>query len=209
MTDRLGADVPDWLCVSRETREALDSFVAMVRKWTPTINLVSKPSLPDLWQRHVLDSAQLFSLAAGRGGHWADLGSGGGFPGVVIAILAKERVPAFRVTLVESDQRKATFLSQVVRVLGLPALVRAERSEAIEPLQADIVSARALAGLDVLCGHADRHLRRDGLALFPKGAQAEQEIAAARKHWQFEVTRHPSHTDPDATLLAIKDISHV
>ncbi|MGL6209809.1 MAG: 16S rRNA (guanine(527)-N(7))-methyltransferase RsmG [Paracoccaceae bacterium] len=201
---------PDWLTVSIETYERLGVFATLVQKWNPAINLVSRASVSQLWDRHILDSAQIFELVAvPSDARWLDLGSGAGFPGLVVAILAAEHQPTLQVTLVESDRRKATFLSQAVRSLDLKAEVVAERVEVFPPNGADFLSARALAGLDVLCGYATRHLHPRGLAVFPKGAQVEEEIATAVKSWQFDVQRHQSRTDPTATILVMKDVRHV
>ena len=194
--------------VSRETSERLDRYAALLTRWNAKINLVSRASLAELWSRHIIDSAQLFALRPERAGHWADLGSGGGFPGLVIAILAAEAAPELRVTLVESDQRKAAFLATAARELDLRADVRAERIETLPPLGADVLSARALAPLDTLLGYAARHLAPAGRALFPKGARAAEEIAEARRHWRFDLIRHPSKTAPDSSILEIGAIAH-
>lgn len=209
MTHPGDVNVPDWLDASADTIDRLDQFVGLVRKWNPAINLVSKKSLPGLWDRHVLDSAQLFSQMPGAASHLADLGSGGGFPGMVLAILAAEKLPALRVTLVEADRRKATFLSEAARHLSLRCTVVAERIEDLPPLRADVLTARALAPLTGLCGFAHRHLAPDGLALFAKGAQVESEIAEARKSWSFRLNRVPSKSDQDATILSLCEIRHV
>lgn len=207
MTDRGRAAVLAALDVSRETIERLDTYVALLAKWNPAINLVARSTLPELWTRHILDSAQLLELAPERARHWADLGSGGGFPGLVIAILAAEKRPELRVTLVESDLRKAAFLNTVVREVGLSTVICAERIESLPPLKADVLSGRALAPLTDLLAHAERHLAEGGLALFPKGAAHKAEIAEALERWRFSVQKHPSRTDPEAVLLSIGDIA--
>lgn len=194
--------------VSRETEDQLRRFEGLVRKWNPAINLVSKASLDDLWTRHILDSAQLYTLTKPHG-HWLDLGSGGGFPGLVIAILAKGAGDELRLTLVESDQRKATFLREVTRELSLPVTVRTDRIEHCPPQSADILSARALAPLTTLLGYAARHLAPNGTAIFPKGASWQQEVEAARKDWHFDLHTSPSATDLDGAVLIVKAISHV
>jgi 16S rRNA (guanine527-N7)-methyltransferase len=195
------------LDVSRETTARLDTYAALLTKWNPAINLVAKSTLPEFWTRHILDSAQLLKLAPNSARHWADLGSGGGFPGLVIAILAAEKRPELQVTLVESDLRKATFLNTVVRETGLSTRVCAERVESLPPLKADVLSARALAPLGDLLAHAERHLAEGGLAIFPKGAAHESEIAEALERWRFSVQKHPSRTDSEAVLLCIGDIA--
>lgn len=192
--------------VSRETFEALQAFDALVRRWNPAINLVSKTTLPDLWVRHIADSAQVFALCPENAKKWVDLGSGGGFPGLVVAVLAKEKRPQLRVALVESDLRKATFLRQAVQTLGLSAEVISHRIEALPALKADVLSARALASLADLLGYANTHLQQDGVAIFPKGARFKEELAEARKSWNFDLEPNPSLSDPEAAILVIRNL---
>ncbi len=206
MTDEGRSAVLAALDVSRETVERLDRLVAALRKWNPVINLVARPSLDTVWVRHILDSAQLLDLAP-DGRSWADLGAGAGFPGLVVAILAAERRPGLRVTLVESDGRKAAFLAEAARLAGVAVEMVAARIEDVPPLGADLVSARALAPLTTLLAHAERHLAAGGIALFPKGARHAEEVAEALERWRFSVHKHPSATDPDAVVLCIGDIA--
>ena len=194
------------LCVSRETEERLGAFVDLVTRWTKRINLIAKASLPEIWTRHVIDSVQVFTLAP-TGHRWVDIGSGGGFPGIVAAICARDTRPDMRFVLIESDQRKAAFLRTAIRELGLSAEVIAARIESAEPQNADILSARALADLPALLEHAERHLAPGGCALFQKGAQWQKELAAARATWQFEAEAVTSVTNPDSVVLRIKGIS--
>lgn len=195
--------------VSRETLDRLARLEKLLAKWNPAINLVARSTLPQAWDRHILDSAQLFMLAPEPARHWVDLGSGGGFPGLVIACLAEELRPQLRVTLIESDQRKATFLRQAAADLGLDVRVLTERIESSAPQAAAILSARALAALPALLGFATRHLAPEGLALFPKGASWQEEVEHARKEWHFDLSTKPSVTDPQAVILAVKAITHV
>jgi 16S rRNA (guanine527-N7)-methyltransferase len=192
--------------VSRETFAALQSYEALVQRWNPAINLVSKSTIQTLWQRHILDSAQVFALGPANAQSWVDLGSGGGFPGLVVAILAKELKPDLRVTLVESDLRKATFLRQAAQTLGLSAVVLSKRIEAVDPLNANVLSARALAPLAGLLGFAQHHLSAQGTAIFPKGARFAEEIAEARKTWTFDVDIQPSLSEGEAAILVIRNI---
>jgi len=202
----MSAEILPDMDVSRETMERLSTFSDLVTKWTQRINLISSASTADIWTRHIVDSAQLFPLA-GPFRHWLDVGSGGGFPGIVIAILAAEKSPVSKVTLVESDQRKATFLRTASREIGLAANVLTDRIESIPSLDADVFSARALGSLDSLLGHAHLHLTPGGIALLPKGRNANAEIAAAQANWAFELARCPSITDPEAAILRIKGIA--
>ena len=134
--------------VSRETVERLETHVALLCKWNPRINLVAASTLAEVWTRHVADSAQLWPLRPPGARLWLDLGSGAGFPGLVVAALAAEEAPDLRVRLVESDARKAAFLATVAREADLPAEVLVERWQRLPPQAADVVSARALAPLD-------------------------------------------------------------
>lgn len=197
------------LDVSRETSEKLDSYVALIQKWNKAINLISRSSEADIWQRHIADSAQLAQHLPSGPRLWLDLGSGAGLPGIVLAIIAAEVAPSLRFELVEVDQRKATFLRQVSRELGLNVTVLTERIEALTPRLADVVSARALASLSDLCNFAERHLDADGIAIFLKGAGAETEIEVAQKKWSFNLESFPSKTSADALVLKLKKIRHV
>jgi 16S rRNA (guanine527-N7)-methyltransferase len=204
MTAPFSAD----LDVSRETTDRLRQLERLLIKWNPAINLVSKATLPQVWDRHIVDSAQIYRLAP-PASHWVDLGSGGGFPGLVIACLAAELCPNMKVTLVESDQRKATFLREAARELLLKTNVISARIETVDPLFADVLSARALAPLSDLLAYANRHMRPDGVALFPKGASWRDEVARAQEGWHFDCDTHPSATDPHGAILAVKAIRHV
>jgi len=195
--------------VSRETLERLSRLESLLVKWNPAINLVSRASLSTAWDRHILDSAQLFDLITDDARHWVDIGSGGGFPGLVIATLAADLRPNLAVTLIESDHRKCTFLRQAAAQIGITPTVLTTRIESAPPQDADILSARALSALPNLLSHARRHLSTHGLALLPKGATWQEEVEQARNEWHFDLTVHPSRTDPNAVILAVKDLSHV
>jgi 16S rRNA (guanine527-N7)-methyltransferase len=200
----------DRVCpVSRETLEALDHVVAAVEKWSRSINLVADADPAVIWERHVLDSAQLFPLGHSAASTWCDLGTGGGFPGLVVAIIGRERTPQQRFVLVESDRRKAAFLTLMARELGLNAQVAVERAERLEPHAALTVSARALAPLDRLLGWVDRHLAPGGIALLPKGRGFEAEIAAARRHWAFTVDPVPSMVSAQSRILRVTDLRSI
>jgi 16S rRNA (guanine527-N7)-methyltransferase len=191
--------LPDWLNVSRETHERLIAYCHLIEKWNKIINLVSKSSIDQIWQRHLLDSAQIYRFGA-PSGLWLDIGSGGGLPGIVMSILGAD------VVLVESDQRKATFLRETGRVLGLNLRVLNDRVTSISPMSAKTLSARALAPLTTLLDYAKYHLDESGVAVFSKGKSAAAEIDEARKAWRFECETNESLTDPLAAVLVIKDI---
>ncbi|MCA3506736.1 MAG: 16S rRNA (guanine(527)-N(7))-methyltransferase RsmG [Rhodobacter sp.] len=191
------------------TAERLRIFVALLTKWNAAINLVSATSLSDVWVRHVADSAQLLALVPPGRKRWVDMGAGAGFPGAVVALITADTPDAAEMVLIESDQRKAVFLSNVSRETGVPMVIHAERIEQVPPQQADIVSARALAPLRKLCDFADRHLAAGGAALFPKGGQYDAEVAQARRAWAFDLESHISTTDPTGTVLKLKDLRRV
>ena len=192
--------------VSRETLDRLQRYEELLRKWNKAINLVSASTIDDIWRRHILDSAQLVKHAPQHPQSWADLGSGGGLPGLVVACILHETSPATKVTLVEADMRKATFLRNALRELDLGSTVIAKRIESVPPLDAKIVSARALAALSPLLGYVHRHLSSDGTALLQKGQNAANEVQAAREDWIFDCTSHTSMTDSRASILEIKGL---
>lgn len=193
--------------VSRETIQDLEAFCALVTKWTPKINLIARGSAHDIWERHIVDSVQVYRYAPSSFKKWVDLGSGGGFPGIVMAVLAKVKQPDARFVLIESDQRKAAFLRTAIRELGVAAEVLAERIEAAPPQGADVVSARALTPLSSLLPLVVRHIAPTGLALLHKGKRAGQEVAEAQSQATFELEDHASITDPQARILAIQRIT--
>ena len=187
----------------------IEQFIELALKWNSAINLVGRSTAAQMWERHVIDSAQIFKCASETQRVWLDLGSGGGFPGIVIAVLAAEIFPQLRVSLVESDKRKAVFLSEAGRQLGLKLTVHANRIQDLEPQHADVVSARALAALEDLCAYATSHLNAGGVCAFPKGASAQEEIETARKTWSFNIDQVASITDSRASVLFLKDLKRV
>ncbi len=193
--------------VSRETIGDLQAFAALVLKWTRKINLISAKSEATLWDRHIVDSVQIYRYAPPQSRIWLDIGSGGGFPGIVAAIIGKYQHPEAQFILIESDQRKATFLRTVIRELGLAATVIDARIEDVPSVGADVVSARALGTLSMLLPLAMHHMQPEGVAILHKGRQADTEIADARQTWRFDLEEAASLTDPDARLLLIKRIS--
>lgn len=200
--------VPSWYAsdVSRETLEKLDAYAALIRKWTGKINLIARSTLNDLETRHIWDSAQVYS---GESGEWCDLGSGAGLPGIVVAILAQGNNTPLNMTLVESDQRKGTFLRTCARELHLSITVCAERIENTEAKPHQIVSARALADLDKLLALAKPHLAPDGTCIFMKGARWQEEINAAMQNWRFSYEAQRSNTDTNAAILRIRGLERV
>lgn len=196
----------DTLNVSRETSDRLRLLADLLCKWNPRINLVSKSTLNTLWTRHILDSAQIFDLVTHPVGYWVDIGSGGGFPGLVVAILAAEKDPGQKTTLIESDQRKCAFLRTVLRETGVNGTVLTKRIEQAPAQNADVLSARALADLTQLCEFSERHLQRNGTALFPKGVTWEKELRVAGESWSFSHEVITSKSEPEAVILKLGDI---
>jgi 16S rRNA (guanine527-N7)-methyltransferase len=192
--------------VSRETLDRLALYHDLLQKWAPAINLVGKESLSDAWRRHFWDSAQVFPLLPppppSRALRLVDLGSGAGFPGLVLAIMG-----AVEVHLVESDMKKCSFLREAARITGTEVTIWNRRIEGVEPLHADVVTARALAPLARLIGLAKPHLKPTGLGIFLKGRGVEQELTAIPKGATLVVDKVPSRSDPDSTILVVGGIS--
>jgi 16S rRNA (guanine527-N7)-methyltransferase len=191
--------------VSRETIERLRSFEAELRRWTLRINLIAKADIEHIWARHILDSVQILPLIPTATINGVDLGAGAGFPGMVLAIAR----PALRMTLVESDHRKAAFLQHIAAELGVAVRVIAARIETLSLPPVDFVTARALAPLDRLLELAAPLLAPEGFCLFPKGRQGETELTAASARWHMRVSREASRTDPDAVIFRLDGISRV
>lgn len=187
--------------VSRETLAMLEIHAELLKSWNRSINLVSAGTMEALWTRHFLDSAQLLRLAP-PARRWVDLGSGGGFPGAVVAIMARDKTET---VLIESDQRKAAFLRTLSRqTIGFEVL--SKRLENADPQFGDVVSARALAPLGTLLGHVHRHLKPEGRAILPKGKKVQAEIGQALEHWRFDCETYPSETNEEAVILSIGGI---
>lgn len=194
--------------VSRETFEALLRFETVFQKWNQRINLAAPSTLGDVWSRHIVDSAQLASLAP-QARKWLDLGSGGGFPGLVLAFLMKER--GGQIDLVESNRKKAGFLQAMVGEFGLPARVVPRRIEDAAGIvgQPDVVTARALAPLPLLLDLASPWLLEGATAFFHKGRDYRSEVEESCKRWSFRLVEYRSSTDSEGVLLEISSLSHL
>jgi len=188
--------------VSRETLARLEAYAELLRRWAGRINLVSRNTLGDLWRRHFLDSAQLLPLIPNKTLHLVDLGSGAGFPGLVLAILG---VPG--VELVESDARKCVFLREAARIANAPVTIVDSRIETVKAQTADVVTARACAPLDKLLPLAERFIGPNTVCLFLKGEHVEEELTAARREWRMSAVRHPSRADPRGVILKLEQIA--
>lgn len=190
--------------VSDAVLAKLQIYADLLVKWQAKINLVGPDTIPNLWSRHMLDSAQLAGLIPPHA-KVADLGSGAGFPGLVLAIMLKDQ--GIDVHLVESDQRKCAFLREVNRATEANATIHTARIEALEPLEADVVVSRALASLDKLLDYADIHRLSTGICIFMKGKQWHGELTDAQKHWTLGYNDHPSCTEPAGRILEFHTIA--
>ena len=190
--------------VSRETLKRLETFVDLLLQWQKTTNLISPATIPHLWTRHVADSLQLLELVP-HAKTWVDFGSGGGFPGIPVACVLADR-PGARVHLVESNGKKAAFLREAIRVTGVPAVVLAKRIEDCGDSfgdKVDVVSARALAPLKILCDQAFPLIAKGAVGLFPKGQDVAAELTDAAKYWRVEARTIPSRTSPDGCIVQV------
>jgi len=187
--------------VSRETLARLEAYAALLTQWSARINLVGHDTLPDLWRRHILDSAQLRACVPAIARNLIDLGTGAGFPGLVLAILG---VPG--VELVEADSRKSAFLREAARVTETSVTIRSCRIAAVPPHPADVVTARACAPLDRLLDLAAPFLARDTLCLFLKGERVEEELTLARKRWTMIASVEQSLSDRRGGILRLQQV---
>ena len=193
--------------VSRETFSLLERLGTIVEKWNKNINLISKSTVPNLWERHILDSVQIYYATQGNFKRWLDIGSGAGFPGLVVAILASEKSDDSEIVLVESDKRKCAFLHTVRRELNLNLSIINNRIDDCDVQNADIISARALANLTKLFELSFKHMCENTTFIFPKGRSWREEIVAAEKTWNFSWEAVNSITDSQAVVLKIGELS--
>lgn len=199
----------DRATVSHETLERLKAYDALLMETAAHTNLIARSTIEDRWERHYLDSAQLFALMPQETTTLVDLGSGAGFPGLVLAAMGANRNDGrgLSVTLIESTGKKAAFLKAAAHAMSLDAVtvlpIRIEQATVAPP---DVITARALSATVKLCGYAYGIAGRNTTILFPKGAKAEEELTEALKSWRMDISRHPSTTDADATILEIKNL---
>jgi 16S rRNA (guanine527-N7)-methyltransferase len=187
------------LNVSRETLERLEAFVALLVDWNSRHNLVSARSLQDVWRRHILDSAQLTRFLPTNANHLIDLGSGAGFPGIILAALR----PGLSVTLVEATAKKCRFLAEADACLSTRVRILNCRIEDVPRTPFDVVTARACAPLPGLAAHAQRFVGSNTVCLFLKGQNVGGELTEARNSWRMKVQSHASLSDPAGTVLEI------
>jgi 16S rRNA (guanine527-N7)-methyltransferase len=188
--------------VSRETISALEAYAALLRKWQKAINLVSSATLDDLWRRHFWDSAQLLPLLPELARTLADLGSGGGFPGLVLAAMR----PNLAVTLHEATTKKCLFLKAAADRMGLKVEITNARLEDSLARLFDVVTARALAPLPQLLAYAQKFAAPNGVCLFLKGQNLGVELTEASKYWSMKVSEVPSQTDPSGAIVVIREL---
>ncbi len=196
------------ISVSRETQTKLEAYVDLLLDWSTRQNLIGPSTIPTLWSRHVADSLQLIELAP-TAKVWADFGAGAGFPGIPIACTLAGQDGA-AVHLVESIGKKANFLREAVQVTGAPAVVHQERAEKFSldhGDSVDVVTARALAPLKLLCDLAFPLVQRGAIGLFPKGQDVDAELTEATKYWKIEATKAPSKTSENGTIVVITRLS--
>jgi 16S rRNA (guanine527-N7)-methyltransferase len=195
--------------VSRETADRLDRYIALLLERQQRMNLIAPSTIPRIWTRHVADSLQLLPLAQAAS-RWVDMGSGAGFPGLVIACALADT--GAQVHLIESVRKKAAFLEEVASTLALPVTVWPDRIESVLPRLADsvdVVTARALAPLDRLLACAEPLLKDRVPALLMKGQDAEAELAEARKSWTIEAELVPSRTDPTGRIVVVRSATRI
>jgi len=193
--------------VSRETQRRLDLFVDLLLVWQQKTNLIASSTIPTIWTRHIADSLQLLDLAPDAR-VWVDFGSGGGFPAIPIACALADR-PGAIVHLIESNGKKAAFLREAIRVTGAPAQVHMDRVEkyTLSPVNSvDVVSARALAPLKILCDQAFALIERGAIGLFPKGLDVAAELTEAAKYWNIDATTVASKTSPDGCIVIVRGL---
>ncbi|MBR9973638.1 16S rRNA (guanine(527)-N(7))-methyltransferase RsmG [Magnetospirillum sp. J10] len=196
-----GPEILAFLALPEQSIAKLVLYAALLEKWQKRINLVGSDTIPSLWRRHFLDSAQLFPLLPQNTHRLIDMGSGAGFPGLVLAILGVDDVH-----LVESDTRKCAFLREVARVTETKVTIHNDRIEKVPPLKASVVTARALASLSKLLIWAEPHLLPGGHCLFLKGQAAEDELTEAAKEWNIAAQRVPSLSDPSGSILHLQEV---
>ena len=196
--------------VSRETQQRLENFVALLLQWQQTTNLIAPSTIPKLWTRHIADSLQLLDIVP-NATVWVDFGSGGGFPGIPVACALADR-PGAKVHLVESNGKKAAFLREAIRVTGVPAVVHARRIEDCGDSfgdKIDVVSARALAPLKILCDQAFALIDRGAVGLFAKGQDVAAELTEAAKYWRIEAETVPSRTGADGCIVGVRRLTRL
>ncbi len=192
--------------VTCETIHRLNLYRDSLIQWNEKFNLVSESTLPAIYTRHFLDSAQLMPFIPDGARVLADVGAGAGFPGLVLAILAAEKKKPLRIYEIESVGKKADFLQAVVDQLRLDVVVRRERAESIRDIKADVITARAVKALPELLKYAKPLMKKETICLFLKGKSLSEELTDAKKYWTFDADIYPSRSDDSGRILVIKNL---
>ena len=194
--------------VSRETYDRLELCRQALSEWQNKFNLVSRKSLEDAWNRHFLDSAQLYPLLPRGARTLADLGSGAGFPGMVLAIMATEKTPYLKVTLIERTGKKTLYLNHLKKITGCTNVeILNKRIEDVEGRSFEVITARADTALSDLLAYAFPLLKKNGICIFPKGRSYKDEIKAAENKWNFQYDAVSSATDSESVVLVIRNLT--
>ncbi len=194
------------LNVSRETLKSFYEYEALLSKWNEKINLVSKNTLVNIWERHFLDSGQIIKHVEASGKRWVDVGSGAGFPGLVVALLLRDRRIDCELVLVEKNPKKGFFLKEVIRKLNLSVEVVNDNIDTLEPLNADILTARAFSELNNLIEIAFRHRKKEGICLFLKGENYRIELDKTLNYWFFDYDIVDSLSSSSGKIIRVKKI---
>ena len=194
------------LNVSRETLNGFYEYKTLLSKWNEKINLVSKNTLVDIWERHFLDSGQIVKNVEASGKRWVDVGSGAGFPGLVVALLLRDRKVDCDLSLVEKNPKKVFFLNEVIRKLNLSVEVVNDNIDNLEPLNADILTARAFSELNNLIEIAFRHRKKEGICLFLKGENYRIELDKTLNYWFFDYDIVDSLSSSSGKIIRVKKI---
>ena len=194
------------LNVSRETLNGFYEYETSLTKWNEKINLVSKNTLMDVWKRHFLDSGQIIKHVEVSGKRWVDVGSGAGFPGLVVALLLRDRKIDCDLVLVEKNSKKGLFLNEVIRRLNLSVEVVNDNIDNLEPLNADILTARAFSELNNLIEIAFRHRKKEGICLFLKGENYRIELDKTLNYWFFDYDIVDSLSSSSGKIIRVKKI---
>ena len=194
------------LNVSRETLNGFYEYETLLSKWNEKINLVSKNTLVDIWERHFLDSGQIIKHVEASGKRWVDVGSGAGFPGLVVALLLRDRKIDCDLVLVEKNSKKGFFLNEVIRKLNLSVEVVNENIDNLEPLNADILTARAFSELNNLIEIAFRHRKKEGICIFLKGENYRIELDKTLNYWFFDYDIVDSLSSSSGKIIRVKKI---
>lgn len=195
--------------VSRETYDRLKTYQSLLTEWQEKFNLVSNNSLNDAWERHFVDSVQLWKFIPKNARNILDFGSGAGFPGMVLAVVAKEKTPYLKVSLVESISKKTLYLKEVADKLGVNVEVINDRIENIPAQKADVITSRAMTSLNGLLGYAYRFCKPDTICIFPKGKKYAEELAEAHRHWKFKCRIEPSEISEEGRILIVSNLSKI